>query len=78
MTNPKTLGGNLPAMIVRASFGFEDLHGVRLELIVPGKAFVEAHHAFGLLVRHGADQFQSQFALQTDQHRTIGDAVHGL
>ena len=42
------------------ALGLEDLHGVGLELVVAGKAFVQADHPLGLLLGHGPDQFQGQ------------------
>ena len=60
------------------ALGLEDLHGVGLELVVAGKAFVQADHPLGLLLRHGPDQFQGQLPLQADEERAAGHAVDGL
>jgi hypothetical protein len=46
------------------ALSLEDLDGVGFELIVPGKAFVEAHHTLRFLVGHGADQLQCQLSFQ--------------
>src|SRR5450759_4072138 len=62
----------------RDALGLEDLHGVGLELVVAGKALVQADHALGPAARHGADHFKRQLTLQADEQRSAGDRVHGL
>ena len=48
------------------ALGLERLHGVGLELVVAGEAFVEADDSLRLSLGNGADQFQRQFALQAN------------
>jgi hypothetical protein len=53
------------------ALGLEGQDGVGFELIVVGEAGVQADDAFGLLLRHGADQLQRERAVEADQHHAI-------
>lgn len=57
------------------ALGLKDLDGVRLELVVAGESFVEAHNAFGLPVTHGANEFERQFTLKANQQRPARDSI---
>ena len=50
----------------RDALGLEDLDGIGLQLVITGKTFVKAHNPFGLPLRRGTDQLQSESPLQTN------------
>ena len=47
--------------------GFKDVRRVRLELVIPGEAFVQADDSFWIALGHRPNQFQGQLALQADE-----------
>lgn len=62
----------------RHALRLEELHRVGFELVIARKAFVQAHHALGLALRHRTDELERQLSLQTDEARAARHAVGRL